>query len=849
MFTTSAQSSSIATLERVPSASMRLRFIPELVVVSRGESVIVDGSPELHVFETSSDNNLFTRIMPLLDGRRSLEEIIAELDDIPPRSVRLAIQSLSTWGLLEEVTDEQRDSTVRNPETLGFLRRFLAASGTDSGGIKACEDLANTEVTVFSPFGCSVWSNQLCDLLKLSGMDRVQQWDLAGLPAHARGTRSSGTAVAISLIVGNEDIPAHRKFYQSAMDRKIPWLRARIDLDRGVADLGPLLRPGDTCYDCFLEMHVSVSVSTGSTSSDSEILFFLGCVATELISMVTGFSPGLTGRGLVRYAVPAWTSTELRLSRKPGCPNCRPSKDSARGSCTALVFEDFMALESRPRQNLSSAGRTILQPDKEFGHCPRVSLNRRVLRLDRGVFEMFALHREASTRAPDIDHLGTLLLMAAGIRDPKAPERQEKRWSATAGNLGSVELFVIANNVTGLDPGTYFYQAYDHSLARFERHSGSLPPIDLIRRAVFRDAASIPDALIIFTGAFHRVSRKYGAFAYRLLALDGGVASSQTDLVARTLGLSSRMAPLWADDLIEDQLNLESFQEQVTNVVEISGPSTSEHPVPDLIFRSPWIPPSSFGGESLPSLCHRLFHESRISEQQVSPVGQAREQERSSHQSCSGAIDLPALRSGGRLVGNVLAGRRTVRNYSSDPVSLEQIASALACAQLGDQKDWPQEHDAGNMLGFTILALRIDGLHSGTYRYFPEEHRLVMAPQHLSLSQLEGLFLQSDFASAPCAIWITGNLATSYARYGNFGHRQLLLRAGAAGHRLWMGTLAAGLSGAVTAGVVPGAARRLLGIDGFEQIGLLAFLCGHAAKNFRVAGAKGLTPISEAGVW
>jgi nitroreductase len=93
------------------------------------------------------------------------------------------------------------------------------------------------------------------------------------------------------------------------------------------------------------------------------------------------------------------------------------------------------------------------------------------------------------------------------------------------------------------------------------------------------------------------------------------------------------------------------------------------------------------------------------------------------------------------------------------------------------------------------------------------------------------LFVQSDFADAPAVIWIAGNLAAACASDGARGHRHLLLRAGAAAHRLWMAALASGLNGSIVAGLVPGAARRLLGFDGYKTASLLAFAAGHRRED------------------
>jgi nitroreductase len=150
----------------------------------------------------------------------------------------------------------------------------------------------------------------------------------------------------------------------------------------------------------------------------------------------------------------------------------------------------------------------------------------------------------------------------------------------------------------------------------------------------------------------------------------------------------------------------------------------------------------------------------------------------------------------------------------------------LYLAQQGDANDWPAEHRDGQSLDFLVLAARVEGLSPGVYWYRALNHALLPSRAGLSAAETLELFVQEQFASAPLVIWIAGDLAGACARHGAFGLRQLLLRAGAAGNRLWMAALGIGLAGCLVAGIIPGAARRLLGLDGYRHASLLALSIG-----------------------
>ena len=86
--------------------------------------------------------------------------------------------------------------------------------------------------------------------------------------------------------------------------------------------------------------------------------------------------------------------------------------------------------------------------------------------------------------------------------------------------------------------------------------------------------------------------------------------------------------------------------------------------------------------------------------------------------------------------------------------------------------------------------------------------------------------MQPELAAAPLFVWFTGNLAQACAANGAFGHRRLLMRAGATAHALSMAALGMGLAGASIAGLIPAGGYNL-GIDGFQRASLVGFVAGY----------------------
>lgn len=196
-------------------------------------------------------------------------------------------------------------------------------------------------------------------------------------------------------------------------------------------------------------------------------------------------------------------------------------------------------------------------------------------------------------------------------------------------------------------------------------------------------------------------------------------------------------------------------------------------------------------------------------------------------------IALPAPLQQSQPLSESLRARASIRFYAKQAIGLEQVATILYTASSGDRQDWQAESEAGVELQLLVVAWRVENLVPAVYRYEPDEHALSFvgsAPDQ----QTEGrdLVLQTEFADAPIIIFLTGNLAAASARHGAWGHRQLLLRAGSAGHRLWLASIGVGLVGTVFAGFLPRAAHRIAGVDGYTNASLLAYSAGYLHPNY-----------------
>lgn len=822
------------------------RFASETVLVPVKDGYLIDGLRQIKLLQGSTAQRMLAPLVKLMDGTRTLEELQAALPAFPRDYVVSAVDLLVECGLVEE-GEMGEDAPGTESETLSWLRRFNSVTNLNRNGREAWQRLCQSAVMIVCGRNSLSLADVLQDVLKGNGVGSVASADALhlDLASFAAGP-GFGSRLVISLAVGSEDCDFQSRLDDTCLKLGLPWLR--VVLMPGIhADIGPFFDPAaPPCYRCFAVTGLAESASVPSADfPPEEACFWMGMAATEITYAITRSCPLITGRNYKRYREGAAEGIDYRALRIPGCTRCCPvvkhREDLPRHERlldTAFAFEEFAG--NQPHSAMAFAGNAeraarsgMAIQTKRLPNSKQVALQRETPRLESGMLELLQPLGAQTGRPVTLEAIGTLLGMTVGIRGRRNTEPKIKRWTATAGNRGSVEIAVIVRDMEDLAPGTYFYQPHEHTLARLEKHSGTLEPCEFIRRSIPAYGEKLPSVLISLTGAFHRLAPKYGIFGHRLTQMDAGVAQSQIHILARALGLGARTEPRWCDDVIAEQLNLEPLHEQATGVVAIGdisalpGPATVKGDDAES-FRSHRRHAAEFRGVTSQIALEMIFEESRTTALTVPPPAQVQHKDGAAPVGGPGS-PLPAALRGGRLLGEIMAGRASVRQYCGYEISLEQAATMLWNAHQMDAHDWPGEPD----LALFVLASRIRGLAPSVYKYDGDKHRLIEIAALPDSGRIGTIFVQPEFASAPAVVWIAGNLQDACSRYGSWGHRMLLLRAGAAGNRMWMSAMGMGLVGCLVAGIVPETARHVFATDGYHQASLLAYATGHGNQPVR----------------
>lgn len=191
---------------------------------------------------------------------------------------------------------------------------------------------------------------------------------------------------------------------------------------------------------------------------------------------------------------------------------------------------------------------------------------------------------------------------------------------------------------------------------------------------------------------------------------------------------------------------------------------------------------------------------------------------------CDGVISLE----------RALASRRSTRDYSSEPLSLEHLSQLLWAAQgiTGSDSRFRTAPSAGALhpLEVYVVAAEVKALEAGVYHYLPAEHSLELVSRGDKRADVSTAALsQQAPLRAPAVIAIAAVYSRSSAKYGARANRYVPMDAGHAAQNVLLQATALDL-GAVPMGAFDDEQlRKALGAS-VEEDPLYLIPVGHSAN-------------------
>lgn len=147
--------------------------------------------------------------------------------------------------------------------------------------------------------------------------------------------------------------------------------------------------------------------------------------------------------------------------------------------------------------------------------------------------------------------LSQLLWAAQGVTD----QQRGFRTAPSAGALYPLEIYIDAKKVEGFPAGVYKYKPENHQLILKNKQSQR----DKIYQAALRqNQVKQAPVLLIITGVYQRVTKKYGKRGVRYTHLEAGHVAQNIYLQATSLGLGTVSVGAFEDNRIKEILDIEA---------------------------------------------------------------------------------------------------------------------------------------------------------------------------------------------------------------------------------------------------------------------------------------------------
>lgn len=179
----------------------------------------------------------------------------------------------------------------------------------------------------------------------------------------------------------------------------------------------------------------------------------------------------------------------------------------------------------------------------------------------------------------------------------------------------------------------------------------------------------------------------------------------------------------------------------------------------------------------------------------------------------------PPLLRGGMSVEEAIASRRSVRDFTGEPLHLSQLSQLLWAAQgitgRGGLRAAPSAGATYPLEVYVAVAGGgVEGLDGGVYHYSVEKHSLSRHLEQDLRGELSLAALDQEFiAEAPLDIVICARYQRTAWRYGRRAERYVHMEAGHAGENIHLQAEALGLATVMLGAFYDDEVSRVMGLD------------------------------------
>jgi SagB-type dehydrogenase family enzyme len=387
--------------------------------------------------------------------------------------------------------------------------------------------------------------------------------------------------------------------------------------------------------------------------------------------------------------------------------------------------------------------------------------------------------------------LSSILFFSSGItRQIKFPHgRYFMRAAPATGALYPIELYIVCENVNGLQAGIYHFCPGQFTLTKLREGDYR----QLLSEAAGSDPGIINSPFtIVLTSIAWRNAWKYQARSYRHWFWDSGVITANMIATAMSFGLETKLITGFVDKVVNEMLCLEEIKEASIVLVPIGIGLSQEEPK-QIEYPSRFVPdivPISQRKEVEYDQIWKLHNSSSLNSsdevrewtRSISRIQEITEREDVDVKIQSKPIEPRSVIS--QSLSDVILLRGSTRKFSRQPITFSQLSNILYSLTRPTHSDFG---DKKSMIDIYFIANDVSNMQKGAYFFNRKDNSIVLLKANVQREVSGYLCLeQSLFSDASVVFYIMTNLGLIVDILGNRGYRSCQFESGIIAGRIYL---------------------------------------------------------------
>ncbi len=429
-------------------------------------------------------------------------------------------------------------------------------------------------------------------------------------------------------------------------------------------------------------------------------------------------------------------------------------------------------------KDLPSIALSIQKSEKDFSALKAISAN---IKLKEG------------KQITDLNVLARILYFSGGITKTinfPGMGSVEFRAASCTGALYHIEIYVVCQDIAGLEAGVYHFDPKEMKLRQLRKGDYRSILVNATGNDINAEQAPV---ILIYTDIFTRNTVKYQTREYRHAFWDCGTIIANTLGISSAHGLAAKVIVGFVDKQVNSLLDLNSDKEVSLVLVPIGfTKNVSGMEIPELEFLNVKTEPLSNYDIDDPEI-QKMHQASSLTSVDEVKDWQGNTPKITISLNTGNVIPLQSSPENGLpqdSLESVIIRRGSTREFSRESISFQQLSTIIQYSTRGVPADFLEPYGS-SLIQLYLIINAVDDLQSGSYFYNVKQNALELLKDGKFRDVAGNLGLNQELpADGSASIFFMSDLNVVLEKFGNRGYRAAQLEASITGGRFYLASYA-----------------------------------------------------------